>query len=250
VKPELVGRTALVTGATRGIGRACADLLHAHDVRVYAAGRRQIDDARPYETVQLDVTDAAQVDAFMESTPDPIQILVNNAGMSGVVDYAALEIDLAVWRETFAVNVEGTFNCARAVARRLVHERMPGAIVNISSIAGKRGFPGSAHYCASKASVLGFTRGAALDLAPEGITVNAICPGTVDTDMMDELIVSLAKAEGIEPDAVRQRLVADLPQGRMQTAGEVAASVLFLASTGARAITGEALVIDGGATRD
>ena len=127
---------------------------------------------------------------------------------------------------------------------------LPGAIVNISSIAGKVAFATQADYCAAKAAVLGFTRGAALDLAPHGITVNAICPGTVDTPMIATVISDLARNQGVSEPEMRDRLIAGIPLGRMVQPADIAAGVVYLASTGARAITGESLTIDAGLTRD
>jgi NAD(P)-dependent dehydrogenase (short-subunit alcohol dehydrogenase family) len=198
--------------------------------------------------VRLDVADSAAVDGFVGSLERPIQVLVNNAGI-----YAArerLEISDADWRRTFAVIADGTFHCTRAVVRRLLDAKLPGAVVNVSSIAGKRAFPAQADYCAAKAAVLGFTRAAALDLASQDITVNAVCPGTVATPMIEKVIVGWAAQDGVPEAEIRDRIVGQVPIARMQGPEEIAAGVVFLASTGARSITGESLMIDGGQTRD
>jgi NAD(P)-dependent dehydrogenase (short-subunit alcohol dehydrogenase family) len=244
----LVGSTALVTGAARGIGAATVRALVDAGAQVYSCDIVDHDPGPGALETRLDVADAAAWDRVVAEAPDPITILVNNAGVYAERD--ALEIADDDWRRTFDVIAHGTFYGTRAVARRLLAEGRAGAIVNISSIAGKRAFPGQADYCAAKAAVLGFTRAAALDLAARDITVNAICPGTVATPMIEQVIVQMAAAHGRTQDDVRAQIVGQVPIGRMQTPEEIAAGVVFLASTGARAVTGEALMIDGGQTRD
>lgn len=245
---ELVGRIALVTGAARGIGRACVERLVLAGAKVYSADVVGHEPPQGAEAVVLDVAEEAAVDDLIASVPEPIQILVNNAGIYRQRE--GLEIDAAQWRRTFAVNVEGTFLCTRAVVRRLVDAALPGAVINIASVAGKRAFPMQADYCAAKAAVLGFTRAAALDVARHSVTVNAICPGTVDTPMIAQVIRDLAAAGGIGDAEQRDRLLEGIPIGRMQTPAEIAGAVVFLASTESRAVTGESFTIDGGLTRD
>ncbi|CAN5777078.1 SDR family NAD(P)-dependent oxidoreductase [soil metagenome] len=245
---SLVGDVALVTGAAQGIGRATVRALVDAGAFVYSADLAEHDPGEGARAVQLDVADAAAVESLVGSLERPVQVLVNNA--SGSRARAALEIDDADWRRTFAVIADGTFHCTRSVVRRLLQAGLPGAVVNVSSIAGKRAFPGQADYCAAKAAVLGFTRAAALDLAARDITVNAVCPGTVDTPMIERVIVEMAAQEGVAQAAIRERIVAQVPIARMQTPEEVATGIVFLASAGARSITGEALMIDGGQTRD
>lgn len=244
----LVGEVALVTGAARGIGRACVEALLAGGAFVYAADVTEHSPPEGAEAVVLDVSDPDAVERLISAAPRAIQMLVNNAGVYGA--RAGLEISDAVWRRTFAVITDGTFYCTRSVVRRLLAEGQRGAIVNISSIAGKRAFPDQADYCAAKAAVLGFTRAAALDLAQKDITVNAICPGTVATPMIQAVISDTAANTGRSEAEVRAQIVDQVPIGRMQTPAEIAAGVLFLVSEGARAITGEAMMIDGGQTRD
>jgi NAD(P)-dependent dehydrogenase (short-subunit alcohol dehydrogenase family) len=132
----------------------------------------------------------------------------------------------------------------------LLERDLPGAIINIASIGGKRGFPGQADYCAAKAAVLGFTRAAALDVAGRDITVNAICPGTIATPMIEQVVGDLARQRGTTEDEARGWVIGQVPIGRLQRPEEIAAAVVFLASMGARSVTGEALVVDGGQTRD
>jgi NAD(P)-dependent dehydrogenase (short-subunit alcohol dehydrogenase family) len=245
----LVADTAAVTGAARGIGRACVEALRAAGCgRVYALDLVEHEPPAGAEAVVVDVADATAVDSFFAEIDHPVGILVNNAGIYRARD--GLEITDAEWRRTFDVIVHGTFYCTRAAARRLVAEGRPGTIVNISSIAGKQGFAMQADYCAAKAAVLGFTRAAALDLAPRNITVNAICPGTIDTPMMDQVVADLAATFGRSDADQRVAMAQTIPIGRMQQPSEIAAGVVFLASEPARAITAEALTIDGGLTRD
>ena len=244
-----VGDVAFVTGGARGIGRACVEALVAAGCkRVVAADVTPHEPAAGAEAVVLDVSEPEAVHETFAALESPIQILVNNAGVYAARD--GLGIETAAWLRTFDVIAHGTFYCTRAAAARLVAAGLPGAIVNIASIAGKRGFPMQADYCAAKAAVLGFTRAAALDLAPHGITVNAICPGTIDTPMMDRVVADLAAVAGRKEEEQRAAMEREIPIGRMQRPDEIAAGVVFLASLQGRAITGEALTIDGGLTRD
>jgi NAD(P)-dependent dehydrogenase (short-subunit alcohol dehydrogenase family) len=244
-----VGELALVTGGARGIGRACVEALVAAGCeRVIAADVAPHEPAAGAEAVVLDVSAPEAVREAFAAFEGPIQILVNNAGVYAARD--GLGIETGDWLRTFDVIAHGTFYCTREAAARLVAAGLPGAIVNIASIAGKRGFPMQADYCAAKAAVLGFTRAAALDLAQYGITVNAICPGTIDTPMMDRVVADLAALAGRTDEEQRAAMAREIPIGRMQRPEEIAAGVVFLASLQARAITGEALTIDGGLTRD
>jgi NAD(P)-dependent dehydrogenase (short-subunit alcohol dehydrogenase family) len=246
---KLVGDTAFVTGAARGIGRACVEaLLDAGCAHVYSADVASHEAPDGAEAVVLNVADAAAVDAFVSGAARPMTIVVNNAGIYRARN--GLEIDDAEWQRTFEVISHGTFYCTRAASRRMIAERLAGAVINISSIAGKRAFAMQADYCAAKAAVLGFTRAAALDLAPHGITVNAICPGTIDTPMIRQVVADLAATNGIDEEEQRAALLRDVPIGRMQQPAEIAAGVVYLASEPARAVTGEALTIDGGLSRD
>lgn len=245
---RLVGEVAMVTGGAQGIGRATVRALADAGAYVYSADLSDHDPGPGAEAVRLDVADSDAVSDFVGSTPRAVQILVNNAGVYSARD--GLDIADADWQRTFDVIAGGTFFCSRAVAERLLADGAPGAIVNVSSIAGKRAFAGQADYCAAKAAVLGFTRAAALDLATKDITVNAVCPGTIATPMIERVVTDMAAAEGVPEEEIRARIVGQVPIARMQTPDEVAAGIVFLASTGARAITGESLAIDGGQTRD
>ncbi|MFN8623815.1 MAG: SDR family NAD(P)-dependent oxidoreductase [Chloroflexota bacterium] len=243
-----MSEVALVTGAARGIGRAIAEALveaGAHVIAVDLAPQAPLPGGR---TETLDITDEAALVALIAAQEPPIGILVNNAAICR--ERPGLDFATEEWDRMFAIVARSTFVATREVSKRLRGAGLPGAVVNISSVAGKFAFPTQADYCAAKAAVLGFTRGAALDLAPHGITVNAICPGTVDTPMIANVITDLAGHAGISEAEQRQRLIAGIPIGRMQRPDEIAAGVVFLASVGARAITGESLTIDGGLARD
>ncbi len=149
-----------------------------------------------------------------------------------------------------AVNATGTFLCTREVVKRLLKRGKEGRIINIASIAGKNAFPGSPAYCASKAAVIGFTRSLAVELAPKGIHVNAICPGSLDTEMIQDVIESIAAGSGRDKADVRASMEKSIPTGRFQAPQEVAALCLFLSSDSAKSINGEAINLDGGVVRD
>lgn len=245
---ELVSRTALVTGAAGGVGRAIVRALADSGAAVLAVDRDEHEAPDGATAVRLDVTDDDALTDLIASAPEPIGILVNNAAYYR--ERPGLDFATSEWDAMFAVVARATFVATREVTARLRAAGTPGAIVNISSIAGKVAFASQADYCAAKAAVLGFTRAAALDLAREDITVNAITPGTVDTQMIEAVITDLASHAGISREDQRQRLVEGIPIGRMTEPDEIAAGVVFLASTAARAITGESLAIDGGLGRD
>lgn len=245
----LVGPIALVTGGAQGIGRACVSALLAAGARtVYSVDVSEHQPADGAVAVPLDVSSENQISSFLATVDEPVQVLVNNAAIYAFRD--GLNIDAMAWRRTFDVNVLGVFLMTRAISERLRATGTEGAIINISSIAGKRAFPNQADYCASKAAVIGFTRAAALDLADAEITVNSVAPGTIDTAMMDRVVSDLAKISGLTSDEQRLAMTKDIPIGRMQKPEEVAAAVRFLASRSARAITGETVTVDGGLSRD
>ncbi|WP_353987238.1 SDR family NAD(P)-dependent oxidoreductase [Ruicaihuangia caeni] len=245
----LVGATALVTGAAGGMGRAITRALAAAGAStIYALDRVAADD----DHVDSIVVDLADLDTLagtirgLERTP---QIVVNAAGYYAWRE--GFEIDTADFTRTFDINVGAPFVIMREVARRLEAEGgvADAAFVNIASVAAKRGFPNQADYVASKGALVSLTRAAAQDLAPR-ITVNAIAPGTVNTPMIDQVARDIAAKTGLPFAEQRAALTADIPTGRMQEPNEIAAAVVFLASTGARSISGETLALDGGVSRD
>jgi NAD(P)-dependent dehydrogenase (short-subunit alcohol dehydrogenase family) len=249
-------RTVLVTGGSRGIGRAVALAFAAagHRVAITArteAGLRAVSDeilriARQGLGVVCDVADPAAVSkavADVAAALGPIDVLVNNAGFAESARLADTSLDL--WQRTLDVNLTGTFACTAAVLPGMM-DRGWGRIVNIASTAGRKGYAYATADCAAKHGVVGLTRALALETATRGITVNAICPGFVDTDMTATSVARIAGRTGRSPEDARAALEAMSPQRRLMTVDEVAAAAVFLASDAARGINGQALTIDGG----
>jgi NAD(P)-dependent dehydrogenase (short-subunit alcohol dehydrogenase family) len=242
-------RVALVTGGTRGVGLAVARQLADEGAQVVVVGRNPDHGAAAADAipgarfVAGDVRRAADCDHAVAETTERfgrLDVLVNNAG----VIYRNRTVDRlteAEWDETFDVNVKGAFLMTRAALPALRLSR--GTIVNVASYVGLVGFAGAAAYAASKAALVSLTRSLALDHAREGIRVNAVCPGSVDTDM-----IHAAWNAFPDPAAARKAWEEKHPLGRIATPDEVALAVLFLASDEARFITGVALPVDGGIT--
>lgn len=228
-------RVALVTGGTRGIGLAIARRLVSDGFGVVAASRAPAADL-PWGVshATLDVTDRAGVEALVDSLAR-LDLLVNNAGLAGSQEGDAND---ALWHAIIATNLTGAWYCARAALRRLPERT--GRIVNIASVLGLRGVPDQPAYVAAKHGVVGLTRALAMQAAPRGITVNAVCPGWVDTDM--------AAQRYAEIGITAEQAAAGVPVGRVASPFEVAETVAFLARAGAGSITGQAIVVDGGAT--
>jgi NAD(P)-dependent dehydrogenase (short-subunit alcohol dehydrogenase family) len=223
-------RRAVVTGGTRGIGRAIADRLGDEGWDVLVLARTEVGGAHRF--APCDVADAASVQAVFGRL-ERVDALVNCAGLAGA---NRLDGDDALWHAIIASNLHGTYHCCKAALPLLPDGS--GRIVNIASVLGLRGVPDQTAYCAAKHGVVGFTRALALAVAPRGITVNALCPGWVDTEMaaqrFGELGITAAQA------------AAGVPAGRIATAAEVADAVVWLLRPESRGITGHALPIDGG----
>jgi NAD(P)-dependent dehydrogenase (short-subunit alcohol dehydrogenase family) len=254
---ELTGRIALVTGGGRGIGREAALALASAgaDVAVAARSANELADAvtairaagRRGEAIVCDVTDRAQVEAMIAQVKgalgEPL-ILVNNAGIAGSAKLTDTTDEM--WDGMLRVNATGAFYCTRAVLPMMLQAKW-GRIVNVASIAAKAGAPYIAAYAASKHALLGLTRAVAAEVATRGITVNAVCPGYVDTGMTDASTANISARTGRSEQDARKILEGFSPQGRLMTAGEVAALITFLCSQTARGITGQGIVLDGGA---
>ena len=254
---ELTGRIALVTGGGRGIGRAVALSLATAgaDVAVTARSSKELEETaaairalgRRAEAIVCDVTDRPLVDAMVarvkSALGDPL-ILVNNAGIAGSAKLADTTDDM--WDRMLRVNATGAFYCTRAVLPMMLQAKW-GRVVNLASIAAKAGGLYIAAYTASKHALLGLTRAVAAEVAARGITVNALCPGYVDTEMTDASAANISKRTGRSEQDARKILEGFSPQGRLMTAPEVAALATYLCSDVARGINGQSLVIDGGA---
>ncbi|HKI98734.1 MAG TPA: SDR family NAD(P)-dependent oxidoreductase [bacterium] len=255
--PRLHDRTAIITGANQGIGAATARAFAREGARLHLWDRRADGIGAVAEAVraaggeahtrEVDVTDPAQVDAAMataEQALGHVDILVNCAGVfhaGPLVDYP-----LAEWERVMAVNVTGTMLCCQAALKRMI-PRGYGKIVNLSSIAGRRGNKQVSAYAASKHAVIGLTRSAALEVAEYGITVNAICPGYVNTEMFDGVLSGVGGHTGqVDAERVRQTMLRNVPIGRMQEPEEIAGVAVFLASAETDGMTGQALVYAGG----
>lgn len=250
-------QVVLVTGAGRGSGEAIAKSFLRQGSVVAAADLKKPDwDAGEYEKnlirLALDVSDEkAVIDTIQDvnACTTGINVLVNNAGIAKP-DTPIVEEKVESLEKLFKVNVEGVFFTVREVVRNLEARKMPGAIINIASVAGKNGFQGSSLYGATKAAVIGFTRNLAPELGPYDITVNAICPGSVDTPMIAEVLARIASRTGMTQEEARKAMENSIPMRRLQKPEDVAALCVFLASDGARNINGESMNLDGGTVRD
>ncbi|HEY9281882.1 MAG TPA: SDR family NAD(P)-dependent oxidoreductase [Pyrinomonadaceae bacterium] len=254
----LEGKVALVTGAGRGIGRAVALALAREGASVTLVARtaaeveraaREIADECRIATAHAvcDVSERASVerafDAARERFGRDPDILVNNAGVAESAPLVKTSDEL--WQRHLAINLTGTFYCTRAALPAMVG-RGWGRVINVASIAAKTGAPYIAAYSASKHGVLGLTRSAALEVARKGVTVNAICPGYVDTDMTARAVSNIEAATGRSAADALEAITSMSAQRRLVTPEEVAALALLLASEAGRGITGQAINVDGG----
>jgi 3-oxoacyl-[acyl-carrier protein] reductase len=234
---SLEGKTALVTGASRGIGRAIAVELAAAGATVVVGYRTGRDEAETVaaaiggRAVEADVSDAASALALVEAAGD-VDVLVNNAGLTRDGLLARMSDD--DWRTVIETNLSSVFYTCRAVARPMMKKRS-GAIVNVSSIVGIHGNWGQTNYAASKAGIIGFTKSLARELGSRNIRANVVAPGYVQTQLTDVL-----------PEAATQAMLEQTPLGRLGDATDVAYAVRFLSSDQASFVTGEVLLVDGG----
>ncbi|MBW4081180.1 SDR family NAD(P)-dependent oxidoreductase [Paenibacillus sp. S150] len=253
---ELEGKIAVVTGAASGIGLSIAARLAEDGATVVVCdlngkaaetAAEQLPGTGVHHAVSVDVTNKSQVQEAFKSIIDRygvIDILCNNAGvstMNRIEDLTEKE-----WDFNFNVNTKGVFLCTQA-AFPYMKEKGKGKIINTASMAGKRATPLLAHYAASKWAVVGFTKSAAVEFAPFGVTVNCVCPGFVKTGMQERELIWEAELRGMTVEEVQEEYIRLTPMGRIQQPEDVAKAVWFLATEHAGFITGEALDVTGGA---
>ncbi|WP_445488312.1 3-oxoacyl-[acyl-carrier-protein] reductase [Niallia sp. 03133] len=243
---KLAGKTALVTGASRGIGKSIALELAKQGANIAVNYAGSVDRAnevvqeikaigREAIAIQCDVSNSDSVADMIKQTLDAfgtIDVLINNAGITK--DNLLMRMKESEWDDVINTNLKGVFLCTKAVTRPMMKQRK-GRIINITSIVGVTGNPGQANYVAAKAGVIGFTKTTAKELAQRNITVNAIAPGFITTDMTDKL-----------SDDVKQAMLSQIPLGAFGNPEDIANAVVFLASDESGYITGQTLHIDGG----
>lgn len=251
----LDGRHALVTGGARGIGLACAQALQQRGATLTLLGRDRVAlDAAVADlskhgkvnAVVADIADEASVRTAFEQAAQhggTVDILVNNAGQA--VSQRFDRTDAETWQSMLAVNLTGTYHCTQAALSGMLAAGW-GRIINVASTAGLIGYPYVSAYCAAKHGVVGLTRALALELARKGITVNAVCPGFTETDIVRDAVSNIVSKTGRSAEAARDELAARNPQGRLVQPAEVAETVAWLALPSSSSINGQAIAVDGG----
>jgi NAD(P)-dependent dehydrogenase (short-subunit alcohol dehydrogenase family) len=253
----LSGQHAVVTGGGTGIGAATSLALARLGARLTLMGRREQMLASQAEAIRnavegasasaqaLDVTDGSQVPAAFAAAQQatPITILVNNAGAAESAPFEKTGLDLL--ERMLAINVKAAFLCTQAVLPAMLAAKY-GRIINIASTAGLTGYPYVTAYVAAKHALVGLTRALALETAKRGVTVNAVCPGFTDTDLVARSVETIVAKTGRSAEAARAELAKTNPMGRLVTPEEVASAVAYLALPSASAVTGQAIVIAGG----
>jgi NAD(P)-dependent dehydrogenase (short-subunit alcohol dehydrogenase family) len=246
---------AVVTGASRGIGAVIAAALVAEGLKVSLLGRdagtlkrvaEELGGEHRAVAITTDITDSASVqDAFTTARGNfgPVQLLINNAGQAASAKFTAT--DESLWNRLFAVNVHGTFLCCRQAIPDMLQTGF-GRIVNVASVAGLRGGAYISAYVSSKHAVIGLTRSLALEYATRNITVNAVCPGFADTDMVKNAIADIRSKTGRSEAEALAALVATNPQRRLIEPREVADTVMWLCRPGSASVTGQSIVLAGG----
>lgn len=249
---DRIKRTVVITGGSRGIGRAICLALAGPGARIYfnyfSPGNEAVEKAAADETeklvaaaggsaagISVNVASKEEVTTFFEKIAgetDRIDVLVNNAGITK--DGLLVRMNEKDWDDVISVNLKGTFYCTKIAAKTMMKQRY-GRIINIASVVGVTGNAGQANYAASKAGIIGLTKTAAKELAPRNITVNAVAPGFIETDMTAVL-----------SEKVKELMISQIPLGRAGKPEDVAAAVLFLASEGACYITGQVIHVSGG----
>lgn len=243
---------AIITGGGRGIGAEIADKLDPLGAKITLMGRteetlqRKCAQLSHAQAVTVDVTDPMSVNAAFSSSQaqfGPVDILINNAGAA--VSAPFRKIDNSSWSQMLAVNLTGVFYCCRE-ALQSMQGRTWGRIINIASTAGLKGYEYVAAYCAAKHGAIGLTRALAAETAKSGITVNAICPGYTNTDMLADTVNNITKKTGMSQAQVEAQLKSINPQQRFIEPAEISATVAWLCLPGSESITGQAIVIAGG----